>query len=261
MQRIYAAAHALNKATVQQFTVTASGGTGLLIELVNVTSNPALLSAIELDTTNPAPISSPTTNLQLSTDGGATWSTVASNLPLDSYGRGSYQWTAGPQTLGSTAEFRVQVNSSTLSATSPRFAIYNGGSDYYVNDSSTVGDTLTTAVGSNSNSGKSPSSPLADVEAVIAEYNPGPGAVIHVDAGTYSLVHDILLLAANSGLTIQGPTSGCTRRHQSRQPGRQRLHAESGREQHHDRSSDADRWLRGCLCRLQPERPERHGFK
>ena len=71
------------------------------------------------------------------------------------------------------------------SGTSQPFAIYNGGTNYYVNDSSTVGDTLTTAVGNNANSGKAPNAPLADIQAVLSEYNPGAGAVIHVDAGTY----------------------------------------------------------------------------
>ena len=204
---LYADAGAAFKATALSFPVVASGGKGLLIELVGVSGTP-VLSGIELTAANATPVASPTANLQISTDSGTTWTTIAANQPIDAYGQGSYLWTAGPQTTtGPTALFRVTINNTALSATSTPFAIYNGGTDYYVNDSSQTGDVLTTAVGNNANTGKSPSSPLADIQAVLSQYNPGAGAMIHVDTGTYSLVHDIILTAANSGLTIQAPTS------------------------------------------------------
>jgi len=129
---IYATTGAAYKADAQSFSVTTSGGAGILIELVNVTNNNAILSGIELDSVNPSPVPSPTANLQLSTDGGSTWNTIATNQPLDPYGNGSYLWTAAPQTSGPTALFRVSINSTALLGTSQPFAIYNGGTDYYV---------------------------------------------------------------------------------------------------------------------------------
>lgn len=203
---IFAAAGARFKADAESFDVSATAGAGLLIELVSINSY-AILSGIELDSANPSPIASPTANLQISTDHGANWSTIASNQPLDAYGNGSFLWTAGPQTSGPSALFRVLVTNSALVGTSGPFAIYNGGADYYVNDSSLAGDSITTASGNSANSGKSPDSPLADIQAVLAQYNPGAGATIHVDAGTYTLVHNIILTAANSGLKIQGPAN------------------------------------------------------
>ena len=202
---VFADAGTAYKATALSFNVVASGGKGLSVELTSSNNGYIPLCALELTAPNPSPVPSPTANLQLSTDNGANWTTIASNQPLDAFGRGTYQWTAGPTTTGPTALFRVAIANTSLTGTSQPFGIYNGGSDYYVNDSSTTGDLLTTAVGKNTNSGKTPDSPLADIQAVLSEYNPGAGATIHVDTGSYTLVHDLTLTAANAGLTIQGP--------------------------------------------------------
>jgi len=202
---LYADAGAAYKVTALSFPVTASGGTGLSIALTGV-SGFQTISAIELDTANPNPMASPMAQLQVSTDSGATWTTIADNQPIDGYARGSFQWTPTIATLGATALFRVSIDNATLAATSQPFAISNGGTDYYVNDSSQTGDSLTTAIGNNANSGKSPGAPMADIQAVLADYNPGAGDTIHVDAGTYNSVHDINLTAINSGLVIEGPS-------------------------------------------------------
>ena len=58
---------------------------------------------------------------------------------IDGYGQGSYTWTpTGLQTTGPTAILRVSINGTPVSGESRPFAIYNGGTDYYVNDSSTA---------------------------------------------------------------------------------------------------------------------------
>ncbi|MGA2498773.1 MAG: right-handed parallel beta-helix repeat-containing protein [Tepidisphaeraceae bacterium] len=203
---LFASVGAAYKATTLSFNVTASGGTGLFVELISVSGIPTL-SAMDLSTPNPTPVPSPTANLQVSTDSGNTWNTIATNQPIDAYGHGSFQWIPSTTTTGPTALFRATINNTSLAGTSQPFAIYNGGTDYYVNDSSQVGDTLTTAIGNNANSGKSSSSPVADIQAVLSQYNPGAGATIHVDTGTYVLVHNLTLTAANSGLKIQGPAT------------------------------------------------------
>ncbi|MFI5378326.1 MAG: right-handed parallel beta-helix repeat-containing protein, partial [Tepidisphaerales bacterium] len=203
---LFASAGAAYKATALSFNVAASGGTGLKVEVVSVSGSP-VLSGIELSAPNPTPVPSPAANLQVSTDSGNTWSTIATNQPIDAFGRGSFPWTPAVTTSGPTALFRVSINNTSLTGTSPPFAIYNGGTDYYVNDASQTGDAITTAVGNNANSGKSPNVPLADIQAVLTQYNPGAGATIHVDTGTYVLVHTITLTAVNSGLKIQGPTT------------------------------------------------------
>lgn len=54
---------------------------------------------------------------------------------------------------------------------------------YYVNDNSTAEDIFTTTVGNDANTGTSPSSPLATINAALTKAL--PGATIYVDAGAY----------------------------------------------------------------------------
>ena len=85
------------------------------------------------------------------------------------------------------------------------FLIANGGHDYYVNDASPAGDVFTTAVGNNANSGKTPDRPMATLAALLDAYDLDPGDVIHVDAGTYSLLATSSSTAQDSGVRIEGP--------------------------------------------------------
>jgi parallel beta-helix repeat protein len=72
---------------------------------------------------------------------------------------------------------------------------------YYVNDSLSDSDSFTTAAGSSSNSGTSPSSPLNSVQAVLNEYMLGPGDVVLVDGGSYS---GFTVPSADNGFLILG---------------------------------------------------------
>jgi parallel beta-helix repeat protein len=199
------------KAVGLTFTVTASGGNGISLQLKNDTTNPAFLNGFELSAANPAGTASPTADVQVSTNNGASWTTIAANVSMDAEGRGSAIWTPTTQTSAATALVRVIANNAVLTTgTSQPFFIANSGNAYYVNDSSTTGDVYTTAVGNNANSGKSPSAPMASIEAVINTYHPGAGDTIYVDNGTYNLFHDINIPVIDSGLTIQGPTAAGT---------------------------------------------------
>ena len=80
-----------------------------------------------------------------------------------------------------------------------------GPNAWYVNDTSLTGDTLTSAVGSDSNDGLSQATPLRSISAVAALLTPGD--TIFIDAGTYSetVVIDtdrIWIVGADSTLTI-----------------------------------------------------------
>jgi parallel beta-helix repeat protein len=205
---VYAAAgDASDKAVALAFTVTASGGSGITLELKNDTSNPAFLNGFEISQANAGGTPSPTANIQLSADGGSTWSTIATNQPIDSEGRGSFVWTPTTQTAGYTALVRVVANNAAATTgVSGPFLIANSGTSFYVNDSSTVGDVYTTAVGNNANSGKSPGAPMASIEAVLNDYPLVAGDTIYVDNGTYTLFHNIDIPVADSGVIIQGPS-------------------------------------------------------
>ena len=204
---IAAAAGGLNKATTLSFTVTASGGGGIHLELVNDTANyPAILSGIELSQANPSGVASPTVNIQLSTDNGSNWTTLASGLTMDVYGHGTYNWTVGnTPTLGNTALIRVQANdgSPPPNGLSQPFLIAPTTHDFYVNDNSTVGDFFTTAVGNNANSGGSPDKPVADLTTLFNAYTFGPLDTVHVDTGNYSLLANVVIPAADAGVTIR----------------------------------------------------------
>ncbi len=72
---IYAAAGARYKGVATSFAVTASGGQGILLELIkkaSVGNGAAILSGIELLQPSPVASPSPTVNLEVSTDSGGT---------------------------------------------------------------------------------------------------------------------------------------------------------------------------------------------
>ncbi|MGO9467264.1 MAG: beta strand repeat-containing protein, partial [Isosphaeraceae bacterium] len=81
------------------------------------------------------------------------------------------------------------------------------GHVYYVNGG-TSGGIYTTAPGNASNSGLSPSAPLASIQQVLSDYTLQPGDLILVDAGTYN--DDVTLTTAASGVTIEGAPGGAT---------------------------------------------------
>src|SRR5262249_42887890 len=62
---LFADAGALNKATALSFSVAATGGQGIKIELVSVNGTPALLSGIEVTAANPSGSTSPTADVDL----------------------------------------------------------------------------------------------------------------------------------------------------------------------------------------------------
>jgi parallel beta-helix repeat protein len=187
------------RATTLEFPVTAAGGTGIDLTLLNETYQGAILSAIELRTTNASGVIDPQVALDLSTNTGSAWAPLSAGESMDLYGRGSLAWTATPQTSGNTALIRATA----LDGTTPQdesdaaFLITNAGTEYYV---STTGD--------NENSGKSSANPMADLSALIGAYDLDPGDTIHVEAGTYNVLRNIVLGTEDSGVAIVGPGVG-----------------------------------------------------
>ncbi len=205
---IRAAAGGLNKATTLSFNTTATGDQGILLELFTPNGGQgATLAALELAAANAFGVAAPTVNLQLSTNNGTSWTTIASNLAMDVYGRGSYNWTPTTETSGNTARVRVVANNGSLPTDSSdaSFLITNGGTDYYVNDGSSSSDVVTTALGDNLASGKRPDQPVASLQTLLTAYDLDLGDVVHVDAGTYRVYRNLQLLTQDSGVRIEGP--------------------------------------------------------
>ena len=172
---VYAAAGGFSRVTALSFPVTAAGGNGILLELLNKTAvNPAFLCGIEITAANPGGVPAPTADVQLSLDGGANWATVGTSVPMDVLGRGRFTFV--PSAPSDQAMVRVISRDGTLpqDVSDGSFQIAPAGRDFYVNDGLTAGDLLTTAIGANANHGKSPSKPMASIAAVLAMYDLDP---------------------------------------------------------------------------------------
>ncbi|MEW6157227.1 MAG: right-handed parallel beta-helix repeat-containing protein, partial [Verrucomicrobiota bacterium] len=194
------------KAYVRSFTVNVSGGTGLRIQLMNRTNTPAIISGIELLASFQTPTPPATTHIELSLDGGANWSPVTSGVATDRLGRGALQWTPTQESAGNNALLRLTASSGdrTARSQSQAFLITHAGREYFINDATVNPGDLTFAPGMNSNSGKDAAHPMASLTALLAAYQLGAGDVVHIDAGQYRVIQNILLDQAQSGLRVEG---------------------------------------------------------
>ena len=120
---------------------------------------------------------------------------------------------------------RADLPGSPDSSNAP-FAIAAPTTVYYVNDGTVQAGDWTTAPGNDANDGLTPATPKASIRAILTAYQLGSGDVIRVDAGTYDLTTNIVILNDESGATIMGyndPTfpgpAGCAqpRQHRVRQ--------------------------------------------
>ena len=203
-------------AVIAEFSVSATDGQGIDLELQSKTDWLAVLSGIELLQGNPQGTPSPTVDVELSVDNGTSWTTLASDVPLDNHARGSYTWTPEVSTEGNDALIRIRANSGSHPAGTSRraFQIAPQGSLYYVNDGNTSGDQFTTAGGDHRNSGKSPDKPMANLAALLRAYSFDYGDTIYVDAGDYTLYSDAVLQPQHSGVQIIGAESAVLTRDQ-----------------------------------------------
>ena len=192
------------KATAQSFDFTVADGEGLLLELINKTSTFALLSGLEITRNNLDGAANPTADVELSTDGGVSWSTLASAVELDRFGKGEYLWTADVESPEALVRIRANNANQTSDISDGTFSVANGGNFYYVNDDSLIGDEYTTAIGDNANDGKNPDAPMASLAALLRVYDLEPGDTVFVDTGVYNLSSNIRLEAEDSGVRIQG---------------------------------------------------------
>ncbi|MCX5661643.1 MAG: right-handed parallel beta-helix repeat-containing protein [Planctomycetota bacterium] len=196
------------KATQQTIAAVAAGGAGLTLDLVNKTYTGAVLAGIEILSANAGGVAAPTFSVQLSTDNGANWSVLAAAVGVDHLGNGSFNWTAGPVSNQDLVRVVANAAGSPQGQSKQAFLVANAGHDYYVNDNATAGDSLTTVVGNNANTGKSPDSPMASLLGLFAAYKPHAGDTVHVDNGSYTLLRNLRLAADVNGVAIQGPAAG-----------------------------------------------------
>ncbi len=185
------------QATTLTVTGTATGGTGLRLELVNETANyGAILAGMEVTSTNPDGVASPTVDLEWSADGGSSFTTIATGLAMDRFGSGNYVFTAPVETDQGRVRVVAHDGSRPDDESDQLFQVANDGTSYYIS-----------TTGSNANTGKRSDGPMASLAALLAAYDLDPGDVILVDAGEYTLPTNIVLTAEDAGVRIQGPTT------------------------------------------------------
>jgi len=148
--------------------------------------------------------------LQYSTDGGANWLTIVSDVAVSS---GAYVWDASTATNSLDALWRVvlEANTNVQDTTDSIFNIRNDVLSFYVNDTSTTGDVYTTAPGNDANDGRTPATPKATLENLLAAYDTEPSDIIYVDTGVYtsSIIRVIWSRggSTNGQMVIQGSTN------------------------------------------------------
>lgn len=158
--------------------------------------------------------SSDKVRIQVSTNAGTSWTTLATNVPAT---QGTYAWTPKAAHQTSVAKWRVQsvADSSVSSENEHVFGVRTSGNvslSYYVNDASTDGDAFCTAPGNDANDGGTPSTPKATLQAVLDEYQLLAGDVVYVDTGTYA-EQTVTFTAADNGeegkpVKVVGSTNG-----------------------------------------------------
>ncbi len=131
-----------------------------------------------------------------SDDNGATWNTLAGDVPT---GDGLYEWDVTGLPAGPLYRIRLTCNEdSTVTATSERFRV-GAGASYYVNDASTERDVYCAAPGMPGADGTTPGTPCDSIQDIVNTYRLYPGDVVWVDTGVYALEANITIGLADRG--------------------------------------------------------------
>src|SRR5262249_13339873 len=129
--------------------------------------------------------------------------TITSSQPA----AGQYSWTVPSDQAPGSYQIKITRNDyPTVIGFSNTFTITAAIHVYYVNDGTVEhpGIDWTTARGDDANDGLHPYSPKASIAAVLRSYTLGPGDVIMVDEGTYTLSTNTILDSGSQGYTIEG---------------------------------------------------------
>ena len=151
-----------------------------------------------------------TLKLDYSSDGGATWITMAGGAAVPVNTR-QFVWdtTTAVPNIGTRFLWRVSSNAEPTVADNNGvfFTLHNGPLSYYVNDESTAADVCTTAVGNVANDGLTPGTPKASLQAILDAYDLGPGDVVYVDTGYYRLTSGVVIDGGDGGGDATAPVT------------------------------------------------------
>ena len=117
-----------------------------------------------------------------SADGGVTWVVLATNIAASA---GAWNWNTESCEQSVQAKLRLESASGAVSETEGVFSVRNAPFTFYLNDNSRTGDVYCTAVGSNTNNGLSPASPMLDLNRLLERYDLEAGDLVYIDTGVY----------------------------------------------------------------------------
>ncbi len=150
--------------------------------------------------------------LEYSSDGGATWTNIATGLGLVQ-GYGTYVWNTAGFEDSFDGRWRVVAEDDSASdQTDASFALRNVPHAFYVNDADSTDDIYCSEIGSAANSGLSNSAPKLSLQQILDTYDLESGDVVYLDTGTYTTNVDTRIIWSRGGDTngdvvIQGNTN------------------------------------------------------
>ncbi len=123
--------------------------------------------------------------VEISTDGGDHWDTVASGVSADRelQGYNALSTNDSPSCLWRVTS---EINASLTDQTTNFFAIRKNPFTLYVNDLSTANDMYCTGVGASTNWPASAARPLNSLKRAVDLFDLEPGDVIYIDTGSYN---------------------------------------------------------------------------
>jgi hypothetical protein len=151
---------------------------------------------------------------EYSLNGGLSWSAIATNVPATNQ---FAVWNTTLHASSARALWRVvsEANTNVADVVDSFFSVHNTNLTFYVNDTNLLGDVYTSAAGNSTNTGVSPSSPLAGIDQVIDRYSLAGDDIVYVDTGLY-VPSSVLVIGAEDALAasaldpvrIVGSTNG-----------------------------------------------------
>jgi hypothetical protein len=143
---------------------------------------------------------------------GSQWTNIATGLSAT---YGSYAWntTAFPDSFNARWRVVGEGDTNVWDQTDTTFPLRNQAQSFYLNDADPSDDLYCSDVGSDSNNGLTPATPMQTLQALFNLYDLEGGDTVYLDTGTYPAAADIRLIWSRSGSTnadvvIQGNTNG-----------------------------------------------------
>ena len=123
--------------------------------------------------------------IQYSANAGGSWVMIVSDIPVS---QGSYIWdtTTASNTLDALWRIILEADTNVMDQSDTIFNIRNDTRNFYVNNAATSGDVFTTSPGHDGNDGRSPASPKATLENLLAVYDTEANDTVYIDTGIYT---------------------------------------------------------------------------